>query len=96
MSDCEIVYNNEHVPVKYTCFDIVYYVYKKKKKWVVRKSMIDAFSFTNILSYKLDNGVYVHDENRLFSDKDEAIKFCLEHNEKNSVKVYNENSYCFL
>lgn len=93
MNKCEIIYGDKHVPVKYTCFDIVYYAYKKKKRWVLRKSRINSFCFTNMLSYQLDNGWVVCDEDRLFTDKDQAIEFCLEHNKKDEVKIYNKYLY---
>lgn len=90
---CKVVYGDIVVDVKYTFSDIIYYAYKKKNKWVLRKSKIDSFHFTNMLSYELDNGWIVWDEDKMFKDIDEAIEFCMKHNEKDKIKIYNKDSW---
>lgn len=82
----------------YSDFDVVYYVFKKRKKWVIRKSMIDAIVFTNIWQYKLDNGWHIcSDEfSKLHKNKEAAIQQCIELNQKDLVKIYNKDSWRFV
>ena len=88
--ECKIIYGDQTIDVEYTFGDIIYYVFKKRKKWVIRKSRIDSFIFTNMLSYRLDNGWVLCYTDRVFRDKNEAINFCLEQNKRETVKIYND------
>lgn len=79
---------------------IVYYVYKqerafRKPRWVVRKDRVGSVWATNIFGVRLDSGDCVTEEmfDRLFTNKTEAIEFCLKKNQQVNVKVYNEDSW---
>lgn len=69
----------------------VYYAHKKRKKWILEKCMVMEVWATNMVGIKLNNGEYIseHYFNRLFTNKDEAIDFCLRQNEKVKVKIKN-------
>lgn len=65
-----------YVIPKFQFCDICYYVYQNSwSKYRVKESRIMGISFTNILSYNLDNG-WVVLEDSLFKDKKEAIEYC--------------------
>ena len=90
-NECKIIYGDKTIDVEYTFGDIIYYVFKKRNKWVIRKSRIESFIFTNMLSYRLDNGWVLWYTDRVFRDKNEAINFCLEQNKRETVKIYNDD-----
>ena len=76
----------------------VYYVYPerhlfRKDKWVIRKSMITEVWATNIFGVCLDNGYHIHEDwfYMLFTNKEDAIEFCLKKNQQSKVKIYNNN-----
>lgn len=82
----------------YAPFNIVYYVFKKRNQWVIRKSQINSFWFTNIFGYNFDNGWCVTEKefNKLFKNKEDAISKCIELNKRDLVKIYNKDSWSFV
>ena len=76
----------------------VYYVYKKdrlfrKPKWVVLKTRIRSVWATNCfgVSLEYDNRCITENEfDRLFTDRESAIEFCLKKNNHSKVKIYND------
>ena len=79
---------------------VVYYVYKqerpfRKPRWVVRKDRISSVWATNIFGVRLEDGDCIDEKmfDRLFTDKEAAIEFCLKKNQHSKVKIYNEYSY---
>ena len=73
----------------------VYYVYREKKpfrkaRWVARKSRVSSIWATNIFGVRLDNGEWIDEDMfyRLFTDKEEAIEFCLKKNQHSQIKIY--------
>jgi hypothetical protein len=74
---------------------IVYYTYPlkrlfRKDKWIVRKSRIIEFWVTNTFGVCLDDSNHIPEDwfYRLFTDKDEAVEFCLKKNQRLTVKIY--------
>ena len=74
----------------------VYDVYKehrlfRKDRWVVRKSKVTGIWATNTYGVILDNNEHVPVDffDRLFTDKEAAIEFCLKKNRQAKVKIYN-------
>ena len=72
----------------------VYYVYPeermfRKTRWVVRKTRISSVWATNIFGVRLDCGDYIHEDwfYRLFTNKEDAIEFCLKKNQHLKVKI---------
>ena len=72
----------------------VYYAYKKRKKWVLRKGIITGIWATNIVGVTLDNGWHIAEDEfkRLFKydDLDKAKDFCVKQSLREKVKVYGE------
>lgn len=77
------------VKIPFTARQTVYYAYKHRKKWMLRKSMIVSIWATNMVGVELDNGEKIGDSyfDRLFTDREAAIDFCLRQNEKAKVKI---------
>ena len=77
------------VKIPFACRQTVYYAYKRRKKWMLRKSEVIAIWATNMVGVELDNGEKIGDSSfdRLFTDKESAIDFCLRQNEKAKVKI---------
>lgn len=82
----------------YRSGELVYYAFKEKKflrkpKWVIRKSEVYSVWATNTFGVKLDNDWCIHksDFNKLFTDREEAIEFCLKKNRQQKVKIYNKD-----
>lgn len=83
---------HKEIGIPYEFHEKVWYCYKKRKKYVVRKSTITGIWATNIVGVTLDNNWHI-DENvfyRIFKDKNEAIDWCLKQNQRGTVKVYGE------
>ena len=72
--------------------DTVWYCYKQRKKYVVRKSIIRSAWVTNIVGVQLDNGEHIEEDrfDRLFETEEEAVDWCLKQNQRSTVKVYKE------
>ena len=87
----------EEYTIPFICWQTVYYTHKKKwwKKrspWIITKSEVLSMWASNTYGVKLKNG-YCIDKSEfkyLFTDRDEAIDFCLKKNERNKVKIYGE------
>lgn len=81
--------------IPYAFFEDVWYCYKKRKRYVVRKSKISGIWATNCVGVTLDNGWSVTESSfdRLFTSKSEAIDWCLVQNQRNAVKIYGESLY---
>ena len=80
--------------VPYFPHQIVYYAYKERKKWVIRKSTIVGIWATNIVGVLLDNGWHIDEDRfeRLFKyeELDKAKDFCVKQSMREKVKVYGE------
>ena len=88
---------NEEYTVPFTCWQTVYYAHKKKfwKKnspWVVTKTEVLSMWASNTYGVTLRNGDCIDQSGfqYLFTNRDEAIDFCLKKNERNKVKIYGE------
>lgn len=68
----------------------VWYCYKRFRKYVVRESEIRGIWATNIVGITLDNNWHISEDefNRLFTNKNAAIDWCLKQNQRGTVKVY--------
>ena len=77
----------------------VYYAYPKerlfrKTKWVILKTRISSVWATNCFGVCLEyDGNHIHEDlfYRLFTNKEDAIEFCLKKNRQSKVKIYNNN-----
>ena len=87
-----VVYEDttEHHFIPYTCRQDVYYAFKKRKKWVLKKRRVTGMWATNTYGVTVDDGDHIPVDLfcRLFIDKNEAIEFCLKKNEHQKVKIY--------
>ncbi len=86
----DLVDEYKDVEIPFDLFEDVWYCYKKRKKYVVRKSFIAGIWATNIAGVTLDNGRQISESEfgMLFRYKDDAIDLCLEQNQRGTVKVY--------
>ena len=96
-SDCE----EEHT-IPFVCNQDVYYAHKKNwlkknSKWVLTKSRVIGVWATNIYGVTImdrdhvfNNHICESEFKYLFTDRDEAIDFCLKKNERNKIKIYGE------
>lgn len=84
----------ETYDIPYEFWQTVWYVYKKRKRWVIRKSKVDGIWATNIVGVNLDNQWKVMTDSfyRLFDNEDDAVEFCIKQNSKEKVKIYNRDS----
>lgn len=78
------------VEIPFDFFEEVWYCYKKRKRYVVRKSFISGIWATNIAGVTLDNGWQISESefDMLFKNKDDAIDWCLKKNQRATVKIY--------
>lgn len=83
--------------IPFALFETVYYVHRKKwwKKnspWVITKSEVRGVWATNTVGVTLkDNTHLCEDEfGWLFTDKEEAIEYCIKKNTHRKVKIYGE------
>lgn len=74
---------------------VVYYVHQKKwwkknSKWVISVCVVTGMWATNTYGVTLDNGEQVGHWafNYLFTDKEEAIEYCIKKNAHAKVKIY--------
>lgn len=75
----------------------IYYAFKKhrflrKPKWAIYKGYVLSVWATNIVGVQLDNGWHIDEYNfdRLFTDRESAIEFCLKKNQQSKIKIYND------
>ena len=75
----------------------VYYVHRKKwwkrnSPYVITKSTVTGMWATNTYGVIIngDNHLAVDEFDRLFTDRDEAIEYCIKKNEHRKVKIYGE------
>lgn len=77
--------------------EVVYYAYKKRNRWVLRRSAILSIWATNIVGVTLDNGWHIREDNfdRLYREEDleKALDFCTKQSERAKVKIYNGDSW---
>ena len=90
-------YQEIETEIPFECCETVYYAHRKKwwKKnspWVITKSEVIGVWATNTVGVTLkDNTHLCEDEfDRLFTNKEEAIEFCLKKDEHRKVKIYGE------
>lgn len=78
--------------------EIVYYAYKKRNRWVLRKSEIRSVWATNIVGVTLDNEWCICEDefDRLYRKEElkKALDFCIKQSERAKVKIYNKDSWC--
>lgn len=87
----------EEYIIPFECWQTVYYAHKKKwwkekSPWMITKTEVLSMWASNTYGVKLRNGHCI-DESQfkyLFTDRDEAIDFCLKKNERNKVKICGE------
>lgn len=89
---------NVEYTIPFFCCQEVYYAHKKKwwkKKspWVITKTRVDGMWATGTYGVTLRTGEHLHESEfkYLFTDRDDAIDFCLKKNEGNKVKIYGED-----
>lgn len=82
-----------HIP--FGLFQTVWYAFRKRNKWAVRKSIINSVWVTNMCGVRLDNDWLVCESEfyLLFCDEEDAINYCLKMNEQSKVKVYNKDNW---
>lgn len=87
-----VVYKAEHkeFDIPYEFYEEVWYCYKKRKRYVVRRSKISGIWATNIVGVTLDNNWHISKNEfyRLFKNRDDAVDWCLQQNQRCTVKVY--------
>lgn len=81
--------------IPFECRQVVYYAHKKKwwkrkSEWVVSVCVVTGMWVTGVYGVILDDNEYIPfcDFDQLFTDKEEAIEFCLKQNTYAKVKVY--------
>jgi hypothetical protein len=83
--------------IPFGLYEIVYYAYKKRNRWVLRKSEIRGIWATNIVGVRLDNEWCINEDefDRLYKKEDlkKALDFCTKQSERAKVKIYNKNSW---
>lgn len=86
---------DHEIPFDY--FSEVYYVHRKKwwktnSPFVITKSRVTGVWATNTFGVILsgENHVSEAEFNRIFTDREEAIEYCLKKNEHRKVKIYGE------
>lgn len=89
---------DEEYTIPFASLETIYYAHKKKfwKKrspWVITKTEVVSVWASNTYGVKLNNGDCIHhsDFKYLFTNRDEAIEFCLKKNQHNKIKIYGEN-----
>ena len=88
---------NEEYTIPFYCWQKVYYAHKKKwwkKKspWVITKTEVLSMWASNTYGVKLKNGDCIDKSEfkYLFTDREEAIEFCLKKNAHTKIKIYGE------
>lgn len=81
----------------FECGQDAYYVYRERRlfskdRWVVRKSRIIGIWATISFGVILDNDERISEclFDRLFTNKEEAVDFCIKKNQGLKIKIYNE------
>lgn len=83
--------------IPFRCSQPVWYVHhknwiKKNSKWVITKSKVIGVWATNCVGVLLENNEHIEYDrfDRLFTDREAAVEFCLKKNEYRKVKIYGE------
>ena len=78
--------------IPYEFYEEVWYCYKKRNRYVVRRSEISGIWATNIVGVTLDNNWHITENefDRLFKNKNDAIDWCVRQNQRCKVKVYEQ------
>lgn len=87
----------KEVEIPFASGGTVYYAHRKKwwknnSPWVITKSCITGIWATNTVGVILDGSNHLCEAefDRLFTNKEEAIEFCLKKNEYRKVKIYGD------
>ena len=80
----------EEFEIPFESRELVWYCYKKGRKFVVRESRIIGIWATNCVGVTLDNDWHILSDyfDRLFKNENDAIDWCLKQNQRGKVKVY--------
>ena len=89
-------YQEAETEIPFECCETVYYVHRKKwwkstSPFVITKSKVIGVWATNTVGVTLGDNTHISEceFDRLFTDKEAAIEFCLKKNEQRKVKIYN-------
>jgi hypothetical protein len=87
----------KEVTIPFSCYEAVYYVHRKKwwksnSLYVITKCRVTGAWATNMVGVILDNDNHVGEDefDRIFTDKEAAIEYCIKKNEFRKVKIYGE------
>ena len=98
--DFGVIHPEENVEytVPFSCRQEVYYTHKKKwwknkSPWVITKTRVDGIWATGTYGVTLHTGEHLHESEfkYLFTNREEAIEFCLKKNAHAKVKIYGED-----
>jgi hypothetical protein len=66
--------------------------WKRKSPWVITKNVVTGMWATNTVGIILDDNSHISEDefDRIFTDRTEAIEYCLKKNEYRKVKIYGE------
>ena len=80
----------EQYVIPYKAHQNVYYAFKKRRKWALKKRYVKGMWATNTYGVILsDNHLISREEfDKLFTDEGEATDFCLKQNQRAKVKIY--------
>ena len=85
------------VTIPFDMWQTVYLAHKKKwwkenSKWAVTRCKINNVWFTDTYGVTLNNGKQIHCSqfDMLFTNKEEAIEYCIKKNAHAKIKVYGE------
>ena len=88
---------DEEYTIPFDSLETIYYAHKKKfwKKrspWVITKTEVVRVWASNTYGVMLKSGDCIDCVNfkYLFTNRDEAIEFCLKKNQHNKIKIYGE------
>ena len=81
--------------IPYKRNEVVWYCYKKRNKYVVRESEVRGVWATNTVGVILDDDWFISEDefDMLFKDKNEAVDWCLNQNQRSTVRVYRRTRY---
>ena len=72
----------------------VYYCKRKRNKYAVYKRVVESMFAANSYGIRLSNEAFKHeyvlayDFDKIFDNKQDAIRFCIERNQQLKIKVY--------
>ena len=83
--------------IPFACGSIVYYVHRKswwkaRSPFVVTKCTVTGAWATNTFGIILDGNNHIAEDefDRIFTDRDSAIEYCIKKNEHRKIKIYGE------